>query len=325
METNRELFFRKVREAESICIGSHMNPDGDNLGSLSALYHYLLKMGKNVSWYGIDSVPDNLKFLPGLKNRTKDVEPAALFIALDCGDGDRLGPGKKIMEESDYVINIDHHLSNTEFGDLNIVETVSSTGELLYKILAGGPEDLDVTIATGLFSAISTDTGSFKYDSAGSETFHIAGELMKYGVPLNEVSVQLYQTRSIPKTNLLIAAMENAEYYEDGQIAVTSVSLKMVEDCNAKPSDTEGIVEFLRDTDPVEISILLKERRNNTVKVSVRGKNYVNVIPIVTPLGGGGHFRAAGATGHGTLEEVKAQVLKSAVKELEHARNSDCR
>lgn len=325
MKNNQiELFYKWIDESDNICIGSHLNPDGDNLGSLTALYHYLKNMNKNVTWYGEDSVPDDLVFLPGIEQRTREVkENYDLFIALDCADINRLGQGKEVFENSKKTVNIDHHKTNTEFADLNIVGSISSTGELLYQILDQGTMPLDTKIATGLFTAISSDTGSFKYDSTKAGTFFAAGHLMDYDIPINTISVNLYQKRSLAKTSLLIEAMKGIEYFDNEKLAIVGVSLDLIDTCHAKPSDTEGIVEFIRDIEPVEIAILLKERKKE-VKVSIRTKSYANAIAIVTPFGGGGHIRAAGATILGTLEEVKEKVKKVALKELEHARNTHC-
>lgn len=318
------LFYQWIEESDNIIIGSHLNPDGDNLGSLTALYHYLLKLDKNVTWYGEDSVPDDLQFLPNIKMRTtKCKEDYDLFIALDCADINRLGEGRKIFKRSNKTINIDHHKTNTNFADLNIVKDISSTGELLYQILDQGSLSLDTEIATGLFTAISSDTGSFKYDSTKAGTFFAAGHLMEYNIPINKISVNLYQKRSLAKTSLLIEAMKDVEYLNNHEIAIVMVPLDLIDKCHGKQSDTEGIVEFIRDIEPVEIAILLKERRDE-VKVSIRTKSYANAISIVIPFGGGGHVRAAGATISGNLLEVKEKIKEVALKELENARNTGC-
>lgn len=318
-------FYDLLEQCNDICIASHLNPDGDNLGSLSALYHYLLLLGKKVTWYGEDNVPDDFLFLPGIDKREKNINDAyELFITLDCADLNRLGKGQEIFKNSRYTVNIDHHKTNTNFAQINLVEEISSTGELLYQILEQGKLALNQNIATGLFTAISSDTGSFKYDSTTSDTFLAAGRLMDYGINLNMISVNLYQKRSLPKTKILIDAMEKVEYLCDGKIGIVEVPLSLIELHNGKPSDTEGIIEFLRDVDSVELAILLKER-NQAVKVSIRTKSYINAIPLVTPFGGGGHVRAAGATIPGTLQEVKEKIKKIALEEFDHARNPNCK
>lgn len=323
--TSRDVkcFFDAIDKGKTICIASHLNPDGDNLGSLCGMFHLLKKMGKEVIWYGEDEVPGDFLFLPAIEERCiPQNEDFDLFIALDCADEHRMGHGLDLFSRARTTVNIDHHKTNTHYAQINLVDPVSSTGELLYEIVKDRGL-LDRKIATALFTAISSDTGSFKYDSVTPRTFAIASQLMEFEIPINQIAVNLYQKRSLPKTDLLIRTFQRRIFFEENRIGVVTVLLDDIDAVGAKSSDTEGIVEFLRDTEPVEIAVLLKERKNG-VKISIRTKSYTDAVNIVKPMGGGGHTRAAGATYHGTLEKCFEIVKELAAKELKRAGNTCC-
>ena len=308
-----------IDSADSIYVASHMNPDGDNLGSIAAMYLSLKKYGKNVYLIENDEIPAAQKFLPCLEESVKSDELSEnpdLFITLDCGDLDRIGRAKELFLSAEKTLNIDHHKTNTEFADINIVDIDSpATGETLYCVLKESDLPIDREVATCLYEAIYSDTGSFKYDSVRKSTFIIASELLEYGVDINEVAINLYQNRSLEKTNLLIHAMNTLELYEDNRIGLVTVSDDDIINFGAKNSDSDGIVEFVRDISTVELAVFLKDKKDS-VKLSLRSKTHVDATVIASAFGGGGHIRAAGATIHMPLEEAKREVLKLAVMEL---------
>lgn len=308
-----------IDNANSIYIASHINPDGDNLGSITGMYLALKKYGKNVFLIEDDEIPDAQKFLPAIKDMvrsetlSKDVD---LFITLDCADINRLGAAKELFNSAKNTVNIDHHSTNTRFADLNIVDENSpATGETLYQILKDIDLELDQDSATCIYTAISSDTGSFKYDSVRKSTFLIAAELLDYGVNINDVAVNLYQNRSLAKTNLLLKVMDTLELYNDNKIGVVVLTDEDIKSCNARKSDADGIVEFVRDISTVELAILLKDKKEN-VRLSTRSKSYIDVTNIASKFGGGGHIRAAGATINLNIDEAKKEVLKYALEEF---------
>lgn len=290
--------FEAIEKANSIYISSHMNPDGDNVGSLLGLYLALKNNVDNVKAVIIDEIPDNLKFLPGLEDAVSDegLQAPDLFIAVDCADIERLGSLSNLFLKANNTIVIDHHSTNTNFGNINYVDSSSpATCELIYYLLKDSKYSIDKNVATCLYTGISTDTGSFKYDSVKKSTFVAAGDLIEKGISLNSIGVNLYQKMSREKTDLLIKAMQTLKYYFDGKVGVVIITDEMISNCGAKKSDSEGIVEFIRDIDGIEIAVLLKEK-SDEIRLSIRTKEYVNAIEIVSPFGGGGHIRAAGAT-----------------------------
>ncbi|RVU54172.1 DHH family phosphoesterase [Anaerosphaera multitolerans] len=317
MEINR--LNNLINNANNIYLASHVNPDGDNIGSLLAMFKILKNLNKEVHLIINDEVPDSNKFLPNLeyaeKSENLDLK-SDLFIALDCADLDRLGRVKDLFLDSETTINIDHHFSNTNFADLNIVNSkASATGELLYTIFENLKYPIDTEVATCLYTAIASDTGSFKYDSVTSYTFEVIAKLLTYGINKSEININLFQNRSLEKTKLLVKALNTLELFEENKIGVVTISDEIMLKLGAKISDADGIVEFIRDISGIEIAILLKEKKDN-IRLSLRTKSFVNAINIASTFDGGGHIRAAGATIYLPLETAKEKVIKAAIGEL---------
>lgn len=309
-----------IDSSDLIYIASHLKPDGDNLGSLAAMYLALKNYGKNVYMIENDEIPVAQRFLPGLNEAVKSSELKGkpdLFITLDCADLERIGEDAiKLFLSAEKTINIDHHKTNTNFADINIVDfNAPATGEILYKVLKDSDIELNREIATCIYEAISSDTGSFKYDSVRKSTFIAASELLDYDIDINEIAINLYQNRSIEKTNLLIHAMNSLEFYADNKIAFVTLSDDDIRNFNASKSDADGIVEFIRDISTVEIAIFLKDKKDS-VKLSLRSKTKVDATKIASYFGGGGHIRAAGATINLPFTEAKKKVIELAEMEL---------
>lgn len=310
-----------IYESENIAVASHLNPDGDNLGSVTAMVGMLKKLGKNAVYVLDDTIPNSFKFLPHLsyaKSPDNINNVFDLFIALDSSDENRMGDNiKKIFKASKKTVNIDHHFSNTKFADLNIVDDKSpATCEVLARIFESLDLKLNKEIATSLFTGLSTDTGSFKYSSVNSNTFLIASNLFKYDIDINEVTVNVYQSRSRQKTDLLIRAMNSIEYFDNDKIAVVFVTKDDMEKSKAEKADADGIVEFVRDIDTVELSVLLKEK-DDCIRLSLRSKSYIDCTKVASKFNGGGHVRASGGTiNHTDLNKAKEDVVKVAEEQL---------
>lgn len=318
MTNKREMLIRDflsvITHSTDICITSHVNPDGDSIGSVLALGLALMRNGyDNVTMFIPDEIPKNLSFLPGVELIKKEIsyEKIQTLIALDCGDLERIGLDKETLKSIDFIINVDHHLTNTEFGYLNIINPdSSSTGEMIYEILESMNINIDKDIATSLYVAISSDTGSFKYDNTTYVTHMIASKLLNIGLDTNLINVNLYQSRSIEKTKLLIASLNTMEILEEGKIALAIVTRQMLQSCKATVNDAENIIEFVRDIDGVEVACILKEVEDDVVRVGLRSKNYVDVSAIAKKFNGGGHKKASGCTVYTSIEEGKKIVLK---------------
>ncbi len=292
-------------------IASHVQPDGDNIGSSLALYRALKKLGKNVKVLKSDTLPEYLSFLPHYSDIV-EYSPSNkeyIFIALDSADMDRLGKNKQIAIESKVLINIDHHISNPNYGDINYVDpSSSSTGELVYKVIKELGV-LDKDISECIYTAISSDTGSFMYSNTSSETHSVVADLYKYGIDANIININLYQNKSLNKVRLFNKVMNKMEIYQKGRVAVVEVTKKLLDDTGCKMEDTEGLVEGVRDINGVELAILLKENEGFT-KVSTRSKYKVDVAKLCSIFSGGGHIRAAGCTINESLPTAKSLILK---------------
>lgn len=298
-----------------ICIVSHINPDGDNIGSILALGLALRKMNKNIHIIKTDDIPADYLFLPGVDSiREYDEKSIDLLIVLDCSDIDRLGKNKSLIEKSATVINIDHHVSNTNFGDYNIVDNkAAATGEIIYQLLCSLGVDLDMDIATCLYTAISTDTGSFMYSNVSAKTHEIAASLLNTGIDTGKININLYQSRSVERTNLFINSLSTISYYNNNKVASIKVTQDLLKKFNAKMEDTEGIISFLRDIKGIEVACLLKEYKENEIKLSLRSKEHVNVSEICAAFNGGGHIRAAGCTIHENIEEAERLIVEKII------------
>lgn len=321
MKNSIENAIDLIKTNNNIFIVSHISPDGDNMGSSLALMWALEKKNKNVTVLESDLIPDDFKFLPGsdsIKPYNENLGDIDLLIALDCGDEERLGLNKELLEKSNKVLNVDHHASNTNFGDINVVDpAASATGELVYELIKAMDIDIDKNIAENLYTAISTDTGSFKYDSTTSKTHRIVAELLDTGIDKNKININIYENMSFSKMNLLREAFRTLETFKGKRIATMEVTQKMLSETETSIEDAEGIISFIRNLDSVEVAVLLKERKEKSIKVSLRTKKDVDASKICKIFGGGGHKRAAGCTINEELNRAKELIVKAIDKEME--------
>ncbi|KPU28386.1 3'-5' oligoribonuclease A [Caloranaerobacter sp. TR13] len=304
---------QKIDEAKYICLVSHIHPDGDSIGSLLGLGLALESINKKVAMLKIDDIPYKYRFLPGISKIKSygENEKFDLLIILDCSDLDRLGSFKYIIDKAKYIVNIDHHISNTNYGDINIINhEASATGELVYNILKCLNLYIDKEIATCLYVAIATDTGSFRYDNTHSETHYIASKLLEKQIDLKRITFEVFQNKKLASTKLFIEALNTLNLYYDDKLAVVQVTQQMLKRNNAEFNDIDGIVEYIRDIETVEVACILKEIEKNEVKVGLRSKRYVNVADIAKVFQGGGHIRASGCTIYSNITEAKELLVK---------------
>jgi len=305
-----------IRNSSDIAVLSHIMPDGDNIGSSLGLCNALNKINKNAVFILDDDVPEIYKFLKGANDVKKpefknDFE---LVIVLDCGDRARLGSCEKYLEGK-KVINIDHHMSNTEFGLYNIVDTAASaTSELVYKLIKSMDIPLDKDICDCLYTGIVTDTGQFQYSNTTDLTHEITADLIKHGVEAAKLYKAIYQNNSKAKMKLIGKAISSMKFYHRDKIASMVLTQEAFESIGAKDEDADGIINFARDIAGVEVALLLKEANDGRVKIGFRSKDFINVNEIAQQFGGGGHKRAAGATVEGELENIEELVVNAVIK-----------
>ena len=302
----------EIKKANSIVIVTHESPDGDAIGSSLAMELALRSIGKK-SDIIIPEYPRTFNFLPNAKNvkDKSDLKKYDLAISLDCTDLRRIN-GKEYFEEAKRTIVIDHHGTNSMYGDINFVNPVApACCEILVGMFTYFNIDINQEIGTCILTGIITDTGGFKYQSVTAETFEFTAELLRKGVNVSEIYQTALETRTMANFQLLKKTLNRMEILEDGKVTFTYITNQDETEVNAEPGDHEGLVEIGRDIEGVEISILLRQKDNeDKYEVSMRSRNYVNVSDICYIFGGGGHPKAAGCLIQGTVEQIKEKLLR---------------
>lgn len=300
----------EIKKAQTIVILTHENPDGDAVGSSLAMYMALQKMGKTSDLI-IPEVPRVYNFMSGADEIKKEgsSDPYDLAIAVDSATIKMLNGWSSYFETAKSKIVIDHHSTNTMYGDINFVNPdAPACAQILINIIDYFGIEIDKEIGTCILTGIITDTGGFQYQSTTPETFEFASELLKKGVNVSDIYKRVMNTKSRANFELRRRAIDRMEFLEDGKIAVTYITKKDEEEVNAESGDYEGIVEEGRAIEGVEVSIFIRETSKG-FKASLRSNSYVNVSDVCLMFGGGGHFHAAGCTISQSLEQVKEKIV----------------
>ncbi len=313
-----DAIVKVINANSSFIVLEHVKPDGDCIGSGLALVQALRGLGKEALLVSQDPHPAIYDFLPGRSYHTraayldpKDFSPdAAIFV--DCADVERAGSalgfaGKKLW------VNIDHHISNTRFGHINMVDPKAcAAGQLVYRVLRRLGVKITPDYATCLYVAIMTDTGGFRYQNTTKEALELASLLMGMGANGPEIADRVFETRSLSSLLLLGSALATLQLYHGGKVASVAVTRDMLKKAGATLEETEGFVGYPRSIDGVELSLLFKEdQEDQKVHVSFRSRELVDVAELAGSFGGGGHPRAAGATVDGGIQKVVKQVMSA--------------
>ncbi|MGW8160862.1 MAG: DHH family phosphoesterase [Desulfobulbales bacterium] len=308
-----------VSQADSVLIVSHVFPDGDALGSQLGLGDVLESLGKRVYYYCEETVSSMYEFMPGsekLRNEVPDIKQFAAAVAVDCGDRFRLGHAMETLLHMHPFIVIDHHAGHRDFGDISWVEANrSSTAEMVYDLALALGVDISYNAAYCLYTAILSDTGSFRYESTSAYTFQVASRLLNRGVIPSEVAGKLYDNYSVNRLRLLEKVLGSLELYADGQIALISATGEMFKAAGAQQEDTEEFINLPRALRSVKVAGLLKELPDGYVKVSLRAKGECDVAQVAAKFGGGGHRNAAG---YRAKDQVMVIIRDELVQELKH-------
>lgn len=304
--------FNLINNSYKICITGHKAPDGDCIGSVMALYHFLKPFNKEISVFIEGIIPFNYKVFVDESIIAKDYnnEKFDVLFVLDSSDTKRLGKFEPVLINSKKTVVIDHHKTNEGFGDINIIDTqMSSTGELLYDILKSTGMNIPKETAISLYVAILTDTGKFSYSNTSSDTHKKTAELIELGVDVAEIDNIVYNSKPSNIVRAFIDCINNIELYYDNKFGITSITNDILNKNSAEMADVDGVVEYIREIKEVEVSCVLKEYEDNT-KVSLRSKNNVDVSIISVKYGGGGHAKAAGFEVNDNLENTKHLMIK---------------
>jgi phosphoesterase RecJ-like protein len=313
-----------IREAKTICVVGHLRPDGDCIGSQLGLTLALRAAGKEVVCWNQDAVPEKYRFLDPGKDFEKPKSGATfdLVIATDCASHERLGTVTNFIQQRKTLINIDHHESNTRYGDMNWVSPREpSTGELIYRLLKLARWPITKPIADCLFTAISTDTGSFQYATTRPGTFHAGAELVTHGANLARICNEVYQSFPLSRAKLLKLLYNKFKLTHNDRIAYFWLKQADLTRTGADSNDTEGLIDHIRAIEPVVVACIFEEIEPELTRVSFRSKTKdVNVSDIASQFGGGGHPAAAGARIAGRPMSIQRRVVAALKKAINAAK-----
>ena len=310
-----------LHDARTVVVASHLRPDADALGSTIAAALWLKSCGKEVVAWNEDGAISKFSFLPGYQMVT--TPPASpvecdVVLALDNSTKKRLGSVIHAIAPGARWLNVDHHVSNEAYGDLNYIDPTSpATGQILVEFFRHIGVPITPDMAVNLFAAISTDTGSFQYQGTGVRTFEAASHLVACGVDVGALSREIYDSQPRRRFELLRHALNNTKFWCNDRIATFSLTMDDVSRMDILPEDNEGIIDNLRSIEGVLVAVFFEELPEGKVRVSARSKDpSIDVCKACQVFRGGGHPMAAGARVRGSLETVQRDFLNVVSDEI---------
>lgn len=305
-------FAQAVQCASRILVLTHMNPDGDALGSLTAVGQALSHLDKTYTLACESDITKRFNFLPFVDQIVKKPDsriPFDLVITLDCGDISRMGePYDNLPQPKPRLVNIDHHVTNDNFGDLNWVADCPSTAEMLYQLFQELGWEIDAGIALSLLTGVVTDTLGFRTPNVTPNTLRVASALMDAGADLPLVTMQTLILKPLSTLRLWQIGLNNV-HLQDG-LMWTSITNQERESIGYRSESSSGLVSFLADVNRVAMGVVLLEMEDGTVRVGFRSRPPYDVASVAQALGGGGHPQAAGCTMEGPLAKAEAQIIE---------------
>jgi len=307
-----------IKRNKRFLITTHTNPEGDALGSELAFYRLLKAMGKDAVMINDDAIADSYAFLPGINDIQRFVKSAKdikfdCFVILDCSDLGRAGEVQRLNKLAKPILNIDHHISNLRFGQINWIETnVSSTSEMVYRLYKKLGIPFDREVATDLYVGILTDTGSFHYANTSAATHKAVAELLKYGLDIPRIYQHIYEDIPFVDACLLSKIFPTLKRRFSGRVTWFALRRSLLKKYKGLSFDlTEHVLSFARAVKDVEVALLFKENLGvkNEIRINFRSKGKVDVNKIAQFFGGGGHKTASGCTVKGGIEEIRRRVL----------------
>jgi len=310
----------QIKEAKHLLLVSHRDPDGDAIGSLLALGLASGKLGKKATLYNASPIPAVYRFLPSAQRIVRHIKKANTYdvaLILDCGHLSRIGDAGETVEKIPVIINIDHHVTNTGFGDIQLIDPLAcSTAEIVYRLIKALDVSIDKAIATSIYTGILTDTGSFRFSSTNQAAFAISQEMAELGVEPHDVAQHVYGTYSLGRIKLLNLALDSIEISDNGKLSVMTVTDAMLEETRTQAEDVDGLINYARRIEDVKVAALIQEQKNGKIHssdqgryhVSLRSDGSVDVAAIAGSFGGGGHASAAGFQIETTLTKLKSEI-----------------
>jgi len=307
-----------LKNCRHVLVVSHINPDGDAVGSMMALGLALESLNIKTTLLNESAISDNYSFLPKsetIVSRMEDVREYDAAVILDCGEIERVGKFAAAIQSIPQVVNIDHHVTNTMFGGYQLVDTKAcATAEILFHLITKMDVHITKEIATAIYTGILTDTGSFHFSNTTAAVFDICGKMVACGADIAEIAKNIYQTHSFSRMKLLKLALESIELLNDGRVGLMSVSRDMIEKSGAGPHDMDGFIDYPRGIRNVEVAVLFKELGDSRPgaprhHVSLRSSGDADVALFASQYGGGGHSRAAAFDSDSSVADLKSMIL----------------
>lgn len=315
---------RELIDANSeVLILGHKDADGDTLGCSLAFAEALERLGKT-AWVLIPApLPAVYEWLPGFDRILEAPPPGAdphLVLFFDAGTMERSGSAINHIAEHATVVNVDHHNSNSRFGDVNIIDTgAAAVGQMMIEMLDGFGYPITPTIATNLYTALMTDTGGFRHENTTARVLECAARLAALGANPGRIAEMVYKSAPLTTLKLSGLAMASMQVELDGRLAWARVSRRMLKEAGAVMAEAEGIIDQLNSLAGLELAVLFKEVGSRLTKISVRSRGEIDASRLCGDFGGGGHLRAAGAEVHLAMEDAVDAVLEAAREQIRSA------
>ncbi|MGO9117626.1 MAG: DHH family phosphoesterase [Desulfomonilaceae bacterium] len=311
-----------LKAEDDFLVVTHINPDGDALGSLLGMHLTLTEMGKHSQGLCADKFPAIYNFLPGHEQVVPDLKGIAhqprFIIAVDAAEENRISGDLSNIRNRAKLINIDHHVTNPGFGDINCVQPdATSTAEIVHEIIKRAGHKLSVDVGKCLYTGLVTDTGGFRFAGVNSRTLRTGAEMLAAGFESYDVIRPLYEEYPIRRIYLERLLLERLEFFLDGKLIISTLYSEDFQKFGADMSETESLVNRLRESKGVLAGILFTTMPDNIVRVSFRSKDSLDVSAIAKSLGGGGHSYAAGLKSTLPLQELKERIVQAVAQALD--------
>lgn len=318
-----DLIIRHLKKSSHILVATHMNPDGDAIGSLMAMGLSLNALNKKTTLYCESPIPAVYGFLPKVHRVEHQLNTADydLAVILDCGNLQRVGTVASAISGIPVIANIDHHITNTGFGHLQLIDTSAcATAEIIYRLIKQMDIPIDSEIATSIYTGILADTGSFRFSNTNRAAFAISQEMVELGVDPYDIAQHVYGTYSLSRIKLLNLALDSIEISKNGKLSIMTLTKDMFDQTHTQPEDVDGLINYAKRIKDVKIAALIQENQNgieksensNRFHVSLRSDGTIDVAVIASSFGGGGHSTAAGFSIESTLSDIKSQITRLA-------------
>ena len=316
--THLQRIVDAIRPRQRFALSSHSRPDGDSIGSQLAMAYALRAMGKHVTMINKDPAPGPIMAFPGVNDIVIANEVAGEFdaaIIMECSDLARTGVSGF---DRSFVINIDHHPGNTGFGAINWFDpSAAACGEMVFELVAALGVPISVEIATHVYLAILTDTGSFHYSGISPRTFEICKATLEAGVDPVQVARMVYDSNHMGRLKLFGSVLSAMQIDSTGRIAIVYVDHAMARAAGGSYEDTEGLVNLPLTVKEIEAVIFFKQEKDNEYRVSLRSKGGIDIGGVAKTFGGGGHKNAAGCTVRGAIDDLQREMVHKVERAIE--------